>query len=202
MNSYIRYNFIAEDVDEKEIQKQNTKLLERILPTVETQNTNDTLNLERCVSTTTSYVKANYSANELKTEYNRLRDEVWPDHEDLDLPDIPKPEARKTKQEYTDAIIKARSILIKQIPHWKEQEQERIQKEIDERKKADTDGMQGRLEGARDHAFYHLWHTRSTQANAYNETHDVAASNSEPPSNDAGQSAQFDFDGLGDIALG
>ena len=203
MDEYICVNKKNVNIDDKERQKCNARLLKGIHPTVQKQEENDKANLERCISTTKAYLMNNYTANELKIEYNRLKG-VFSDDDTLEV-ELPLVEKPKNKPEHCDAIIKAREILIKHIRDWKDREQQRIRDGITSRNTSAADGVADRLKSAREHAFYHL-HVQadSDLGTLYSTKYNVSTSSSEQVAQQGGlsqESSTSAYDNIYDLDL-
>ena len=79
MNSYISINFKQDgfQVDESNGTAKDSMLLKQINPTVEIQLADDKVNLDRAVSTTSSFVEIKYTMKELKSVLNALKQREW-----------------------------------------------------------------------------------------------------------------------------
>ena len=198
-NSYIDVNYKSNDLDDNEIRKRNTELLARVQPTVQKQKENDKTNLERSVSTTHDYLMNKYSVNELKVEYNQLKLDWDAMEYDADLPAVEKP---KNKPHYCDAIIRARKILIKSVPDWKENTVARIKREIKQRDQKSSQSIKDRLDQARAHPVHHLFISQdSNLSNAYSEKHTITISNQVSTLLSQESSGSSVYGDLGDLDL-
>ena len=116
-----------------------------------------------------------------------------------DLPAVEKP---KNKPHYCDAIIRARKILIKSVPDWKERTLERIKREIKQRDQKSSQSIKDRLDQARAHPVHHLFISQdSNLSNAYSEKHTITISNQVSTLLSQESSGSSVYGDLGDLDL-
>lgn len=159
-----------------------SKLLQQIQPTVEKQKEDDQVNLERSTSTTSSHVEQNYTANELKAEYARLKsefDETMNPQESDGATEFPRVENRNRKEFWANAICAGRRLLINscQPGEWEQNTKDRIQQQIESRSAEATSQIQERLNRIGESNFFHLCvdTAGSTLRTDYSEKHMIPA---------------------------
>lgn len=144
-----------------------------IQPTLEKQHDNDKRDLERCVSTTVTFLVDSYSKNELVQVYNNVK-EVW---SDVSADPVPKVGGNKNKEEYAKTICFARNFFIEKDQGWPLRTKQQLQEEMTRRDTDQISSIQERMTDIKRHLFFKLLPAthalRSTEA--YTEKIDVSA---------------------------
>ena len=133
----------------------------------------------------------------MKVEYNQL-EASW--EQDLCGEKLPLVEKPKNKPQLVDAIIKAREILIRTFPSWKEDIMSQLRLEIKKRNNSATDGIVDRLTRARDHPFFHLSVSGSSLSSLYSEKYCIA-NNEEDTGAMTAELSQESALSLGDVSF-
>ena len=128
----------------------------------------------RSTSTTANYVEKNYTAEELKWEYSRMRHEresfVNPQDDDLSTV-FPQVENRNKKEFWAKTICSARKKMIEGHLTWEQEPRERIQSEMDQRDAEATSQIRDRLERIGLSNFFHIAVDGSDLVGLYSERH-------------------------------
>jgi hypothetical protein len=169
MDSFITINHVEDEPEDKE--KRIAACLKDIQPTLEKQDDNDKRDLERCISTTETFVTNSYSKNELVDVYEKQVKADWPDN------NVPKVKPPKNKPDYVKTIVEARKTLIENDPRWEANTRDKLRQEIASRNAGQISSIQERMSEIKRHVFFTLLpatHALRSEA-AYTEKIDVNA---------------------------
>ncbi len=146
MDQFIHVNNVEDEPEDKE--KRTAACLKDVQPTSEGQDNNDKRDLERCISTTRTFLMDSYSKNELVDVYKELK-ESWPDD------NIPKLKG-KNKPHYADAVLEARKLLIENDPQWESDTRNKLRQEIADRNASQIETINVRMKEIKEHIFFYL----------------------------------------------
>jgi hypothetical protein len=146
MDSFIHINNVEDEPQDKE--KRISACLKVIQSTSEAQTDNDKRDLDRCISTTDTYVMDSYSKNELVAVYGTIKEKLGDN--------APKVNGKKNKIDYATAICTARKKFIEQDAQWEIEERRRVQEEIDRRDADQVASIERRMDAIKKHLFFYL----------------------------------------------
>ena len=183
MNQYMKFKLIDTTGTASAREKEISKLLKAVQPTVEMQRENDKLELERSVSTDVTFVTKHYDASEIKAVHERVRSEWNPyDHGEHILAQLPKPNCKKVF--YAEIICDARRKWIERDPSWIQTEQNNIRSMWAYRDNRNNNEIRKRLDNVMTHRFFHLVENNSSLLLQYSsKKYDVTATTNVGDSN-------------------